>query len=470
MITMQSDRPNNPMSPATAQQANKSFEPALDRKRFFSKASGRGSYGISSLTILLAMLITSYFYCLPLTRYSVLSIKTDFRIYDIMILLCLTAFVFSKDKLFSRWLMDRRRFYYWSVLLLGMVVFSLLFTFLYKSDVPKGAVFIRTYRFIGYIFTAIMITSVTKNSNSYKFLLAVFYLNIVVQSLLSWGQTFDLIPSLWPDYWLQNYDTWSKAVGTLSPHHKHISVVMLIGIVISLSYLKTLKSYVLRWLVLISLLLMLAVPFFVGARTGWLGICGIIFGYAVVHRRRGILMFAGVGLALVLVYQVLSSQVTDNLNSVFETRLLNPLRTHGFNGIAGERTVIWTDMFAHGVEKAPYILVTGTGFQNIQYFLGASGAHNNFLNVFLEIGLFGLMVYVIFLQRIYASLKYLSSLNIPLSWRLFADDGRVALIALLATMMVGETFWAQYSMFTLTGQIMTYFGIIAAPLNWRNSA
>jgi hypothetical protein len=36
-------------------------------------------------------------------------------------------------------------------------------------------------------------------------------------------------------------------------------------------------------------------------------------------------------------------------------------------------------------------------------------------------------------------------------------------------MIFGETLWAQYSMFTLTGQIMTLVALAASPLYWEQA-
>jgi O-antigen ligase len=111
------------------------------------------------------------------------------------------------------------------------------------------------------------------------------------------------------------------------------------------------------------------------------------------------------------------------------------------------------------------LLATGTGFQNIFKFIGANGAHNNYLHVLMELGMIGFIVFIGFLYKFWRNIYSLTGLSNE-RIRTMSTFIWIAFCGLLFTMFVGETYWAQGAMFTLAGQISIVFGIAAAPLYW----
>jgi hypothetical protein len=160
--------------------------------------------------------------------------------------------------------------------------------------------------------------------------------------------------------------------------------------------------------------------------------------------------------------------VQDPIETQIQTRLVDRLDRFGFDGIAAERTVIYFHYFPRAVKRAPWIIFIGCGFQNIRHYMPATGGHNNYLHVFLELGIIGLIVYLKFLFGILQTLKRTADRTSNAFEKLIAQDVWVAFVAVMVTMLVGESLWAQYSMFTLTGQIMALVAVATCPLNWAD--
>lgn len=159
--------------------------------------------------------------------------------------------------------------------------------------------------------------------------------------------------------------------------------------------------------------------------------------------------------------------VREPLEAQINARFVDLVNEQGLEGVYGERTVIYFNNLPQGIQNRPWVLLIGTGFQNVGLsLLGATGAHNNYLQAWLELGILGFIVYMQFLYWIFKELRKTSSLVPPSLEKNVAYGSMIAFVAVLATMLVGESLWAQYSMFTLTGQIMVFMALGISPINW----
>jgi O-antigen ligase len=197
----------------------------------------------------------------------------------------------------------------------------------------------------------------------------------------------------------------------------------------------------------------------------------MILAYVFVHRAKGLVSLIAVvaasGAFVAVGFDVIREPVTD----VVESRITGRVDRLGYEGLYGERTKIYFENFPRALEKAPWVLLTGSGFQNISVYMGGvTGGHNNYLHVLMELGVVGLSVYLIFLFRILRTQRRAAAAATTQFQYFAASDALIGFVGVLATMLVGETLWAQYSMFTLSGQIMAYMAIASAPFFWLPSA
>jgi O-antigen ligase len=346
-----------------------------------------------------------------------------------------------------------------------MVWLSLIITSVARtSDTKIFAAVLRAFRFSAYLLTPTFTVAIVDTPKRQQFLLRVLYLNIVIQAALAFAQAMDWLPNFWPMYWLVNYG--DHPVGTLSPHHLQIAVVMMLGIGLALSFSRTSANWIAKGIHAGLAALMLAVILFSGTRTVWFSLPVLGLAYLFIHRVRGffmILLFAfGVGVTLWLA----RDYVRDPAQERLETRLIIPIEQKGIREIFSDRITIYDDEFWQRLANRPWVLVIGSGFQNVSYFLGATGAHNNYLQAWFELGLIGLIIYLRFLKAISNSLLAIARHRKSSFEQIISKDVWAAYMGILATMLAGETLWAQYSTFTLTGHIMCLIGLAACSRNW----
>ncbi len=426
---------------------------------------GSSSSGLGLPTIALAALITSHYYTLPLGRYSFGDVKSDFRIYDfVFIAVALTILHVWVPR--TRAIMRLPRgFWRTSLWLLVLVWLSLLLTAAFGGMDRVAPAGLRAARLTTYFLAGAWAAVIPGTQKERRFLLWVVYLNIAFQAGYAALQGLDILSNPWPPYWISRYG--NLPVGTLSPHHKHIGVVMLLGIAVSTTLLRTTRPVWARLLLLAMLALMVAVPLMAGSRTALLGFAGLLCGYMYVHVRSGLISVIAIGLAVSAVLWLSWEHIGEPVEVQLDERLANPLASRGLEGIAEDRLAIYLDEVPRALGDHPWLLLTGTGFQNISTFVGATGAHNNYLHVLLELGILGFYFFVQFLSRLMRTLRTAARANIATHERIFAADAFSAMLAILATMLVGESLWEQYSMFTLTGQILVVMGLAVAPLLHR---
>jgi O-antigen ligase len=405
----------------------------------------------------LGLLITSYFYCLSIGRLA--SLGTDFRIYDFAFAFFFITVGLREWPRLRKLQKDHSSFHYWAWFLIILVWLSLITTTVTGGLTQLMPAVVRSIRFTSYFVAAGFIVVLVDSPRRYRFILNIIYINIVVQAILAFAQALGWLGSFWPSFY------GDLPVGTLSFHHKQIGVVMLLGIALTLSFIRTSKSPISISILLVLLGIMFAVPIFSESRTAWLGFGALTLGYLYIHRIRAIgliiLVITGMLVLFWMTKDLVQNPLTDSVNTVFIDRY----ERFGYMGIIGERMNVY-DNFPQAIQRSPWILIIGTGFENVITFIRATGAHNNYAQAWFELGILGFIVYMALLFAVLKNLRQAANKAISPLEITFAQDAWAAFFAVLATMLVGETLWAQYSMYSLTGQIMTYMALAVSPLYW----
>jgi len=347
----------------------------------------------------------------------------------------------------------------------------MIFTLTFRGVGYLGPASIRLFRFVAYLSTLAALIAIVDSRIKFKIILSVFFLNILLQTSLAFLQGIEILGNFWPMYWREMYGLNDAPVATLSPHHKHIGVVMLMGLSLSLGLLQYNRQLLWKLFFGISGIIMLLIPLFSGTRTFLLGIAGVLVGLIWLSRGKAlpVVLFLGLGFLVVFYYSGASirEKAVEKINEKYEERLVREYNKGGVAELASERTVIYESIFA-ALKKYPLLLVTGTGFQAGTVFVFGNGAHNNFLQYLLETGLIGLFFFLAFLYKASKNLKNAEKFNRYRLERTMAGYIWIGLVGLIFTMFVGETLYAQPSMFTLSGQIMIFLGLGIAPYFWQS--
>ncbi len=415
----------------------------------------------------LAILLVSFFYCLPLARFSLGRFDSDFRIFDFAILFTF-SYYFSKPIVTqetARLFRSKQWFLYWLKILAVLVLISILVAILYSGTSFLLPTLIRVYRFVSYLIVPFLVFAVVRTKADFLFFFRLLFWLMAVVGSIAFIQGLGLLPNLWPEIWQLMYSDNSAPVATLSPHHKHIGVIMLVGVCIGIGYILRTRLFTMKIIIGVFILVMFTVPLFAGTRTYLLGFVGVIPAILIVGKGKGIIPILLMVMGSFIFLQYYGSEITERVEQKFEDRVTARVEKLGYEGLYRERTVIYEDIF-ETIGKYPYLLVTGSGFQNIHHFIGATGAHNNFLQVLIELGLFGLVVFISFILALWRNLRQISNyINDP-DVVILSNYTWVALCGIILTMFVGETFWGQAAMFTLSGQLSFLFALAVSPYYW----
>ncbi len=329
---------------------------------------------------------------------------------------------------------------------------------------------IRLFRFFAYFMTLPAFIVIVRNETNLRFITWVFYVNILFQAILAFLQGINYIPHLWPDYWREMYGFHNAPVGTLSPHHKHISMVMLMGFSMTLGFMSIYRSFFIKGIFGAIAVLIIFIPLFAGTRTFILAFVGFFIGFIYIQKIRTIPIFAMIAVGYIL-FSINLSDDTEHLvysrvNEQYEERVVEEIERGGVEQLAKARIIVYRSI-AKAIIDHPQLLITGTGFQAISVFIRGTGAHNNYLQFLMETGIVGLVIFLLFLAKTSTNLLS-ANRTLKNKWGELAGYIWAGFIGLVFSMMVGETLYAQAAMFTLAGQIMVFIAIGITPLFWSD--
>jgi len=431
------------------------------RLDYHNTMTGKKENDLSFQIFILAILVSSTFYVVPLSRFEYFG--TDFRLFDFVFAFFFLTVGLNKLSDVIQLLKKKKTFFWWISILLVLVWFSLAMTFATGGTAKVLPAIIRGIRFTAYLFTGVYVVVLVDTSQKFRWILRILYINIIIQAALSTAQRLGWLGSLWPYYYTSIYG--ELPVGTLSAHHKQIGVVMLIGLGISLSYIRTRKNIFTRFINIFFMGLMISASVFAVSRTAWLGMAGMALGYFFIYKNRSIgmliLLIIGLFSSFFLLERIgvdISGVLQEDINRVF----LNRIEQQGLEGVAGDRFTVY-ETVPERIARNPWILLIGTGFQNQSTFFYGSGAHNNYLHVWMELGIFGFIIYMGMLHNILLDLRKVRVKVQDSLENTYAQDVFAVFVGILFTMLVGETLWAQPSMQTMTAQIMIMVGLGVAP-------
>ncbi len=419
----------------------------------------------SNVVFWLSVLITSYFYCLPLGRGSIAGITSDFRLFDFIYAFIAWKYIFSDFRDFKK-RVEAISYAKHAYAFIIFVAIGVLITFVHSGPITTLVAAVRFYRLVGFWTVGLILIAYVQDLRELRMLFVVFFLNCLVQAGIASLQTAGYLESFWPDYWLTMYQE-SHAVATLAPHHKHIGTIMMVGIALAMIVLRVGEKMWLR--VSAMMLIGLALFTILGAksRTGMGGII-IFLALSLLIRRRGFSKkILAVALSVAFLIYFFDEAVNEQVLNTYEKQI--SLAARHDNVVIGNldsRISLW-EKIPHYLEKNRHLIITGTGFQNMSNFFPMNGAHNNFMHVLLELGIIGFVVYLLWLYHLHGAIRNVSRNSHINTGKIFGQEIHALFIAILTTMLIGETLYAQRAMMTLAGQLNIIFAMGTHPL-WFN--
>ena len=412
--------------------------------------------------LLIALYITSFFYCLPIIKLNYSGLITDIRLYDLIFPLILWNFILKNFKQFK---LESTTVAYakYNYIFISIIFISLFLTYTYGGPFKLLIAMVRFYRIVSFWSIGLIIIVYIKDHQRLKQLIYVFYFNCVLQAFLGGLQTLDFLPNFWPDYWQAMYgDLYS--VGTLAPHHKHIGIIMILTVGLSVAVLRSKNNILIKCIAVISIAAAIFTTMGADSRTGY-GAILVYLIYSLLFLRGGqASRIIGVLFSIIILFYAIGPAVGERIQYIEGRQQV--MSSHEGGIIAGNlatRSWIWKKIISRLYER-PLLLLFGSGFQNNSEYGGIGGAHNNYLHILAELGLYGFMIYFLWLKNIYHEMKY-KSLNSNSSFgRIYCSEILAIYVSILITMLIGETLYAQRAMMSLSGQLNILFAFGTHPL------
>ncbi|WP_452220393.1 O-antigen ligase family protein [Lacinutrix salivirga] len=350
--------------------------------------------------VTLALMLVSYFYNLPIIKYS-LTGDNEFRLYDVCGIVLL--FVFIKNySILKYYINSIKQFRLLKSFMLWCLI-TFFVTILFAVYNSKTVIILQSvlyyFHFVTFFLTALYFSILLKNSKYYKYTLHIIFILIIASGLVIIGQHTGLVPFLWAEEYRRAYNGFLS--GTFGPNKIVTGMIMLMSFMLCIAvYIQ--KGIKVNKILLLSALLMSAVIVALsGSRTTYLGV-GVFAVYFLITNTGKFLKFSMVIVFAIAIAIYFNLGVVDLVTNVFDDRVTNKITDPTLLQEGSvDVDLLYEDlgsgrkglslMYIKYLLQSPYVIPFGVGFNN-RMLIGSS-AHNIYLTLINEVGLVGVFLY-----------------------------------------------------------------------------
>lgn len=347
--------------------------------------------------VIIAMLI-SYFYNLPVLKYSALG-DNEFRLYDIAGIFILFYFIkyfkFLKIIIFQYKVF--KLFFYFTAWSGFMLLPTLFFSMINEKIIYFFQVGLYWFHLCVFFSTSIFVFLFTlKIKYAKRYITLLIVLSIIV-CLIVILQNFKIIPFLWNDIYFTSYAGFLS--GTLGPNKILLGVTSFFMLVFSLTNLIENNYRINKILLFLTVFLNLYVVILSGSRTTYTALA-VFFIFYLFRKTFNFLMSSIILGGIFIVALTISPQLRDKLNETFEKRITNYIQVNEENELTDDsvtklssgRNRLHYGNLMYLIDN-PQIIPFGMGFVNRFSNSPGLSAHNMYLQVIRELGLLGFFLY-----------------------------------------------------------------------------
>lgn len=416
------------------------------------------------ITLVLYGMILSYFYNLPVLKYSIKG-DNEFRLYDILGGL-LIYFYFKNYNIVNlvirnvavfKWL---RLYIYWASI---TILFSLVAFVLHDAVLGFLQVVLYMYHFIIFYLTGIFfyIFCLDKNIQKRGIYLVLFF--SIVSNLIVILQNIGVIEFLWSNVYRKAYGGFLS--GTLGTNKIVLGMTSFFSFVLGMAIFLNKKIKINKILLYTSILLNLYIIILSGSRTTYVALGIFLVYFALKSPFRFVLVltvFTALGSSVLSFYP----ELKENLEKTFEKRVTGKLNKNKelqendvgdlYQDLGSGRDRLTIGNAIYLLEN-PHIWPFGAGFMNRFDTAPGQSAHNMYLQVIKETGLVGFVLYfgwlIMYLFIKFDDLKEFSWVLKGLIW------------AMLVTLFFGEHLYIYRPLFGLLGLFLLVSSILISGLH-----
>ncbi|WP_310556195.1 O-antigen ligase family protein [Flavobacterium sp.] len=395
-------------------------------------------------------IILSYFYNLPIVKYSIIG-DNEFRLYDIVgVFLLMFHF---KYNVILKGVLAKIQIFRWFWNLFKWASTTLIITLFVSIYNDKIMFFVQTllYLFHLYVFFisgVFVYILCLKKKRGEKYITWLFQLSIVT-SLVVIFQNFELIPFLWSDSYKKSYSGFLS--GTLGPNKIVLGMTFLYIFIFSTSVVLERRIKVNFFLTAFTILLSFYALVISGSRTSYVGFF-VFIGFFAYHSFGKFLSYLLVFASLFFVVLLINDKLYETAERVIDGRVIKKVKNiddfenanvgNLYEDLGSGRKSL-SKRNAYFLLENPIVLPFGMGFNNRLIVVAGDTAHNMYLQVIKELGLVGFFLYFGWL------LQYLL-VNLKVS-RGFSIGLKGLIISVLVTAFFGEQLYIYRALFGLLG-------------------
>jgi hypothetical protein len=431
-----------------------------------------GLQGILSdkiLKFVLYGMIFSYFYNLPVLKYSIKG-SNEFRLYDILGLI-LIYYYYKHHKILNfiikkiSFLNILRKFLYWACL---TMIISLLFYIINNAVVSFLQVILYIYHFWIFYIASLFLYILFLNRQVLKSVIYFMIRLSIISCIIVILQNLGMIDFLWSEIYLESYGKFFS--GTLGPNKIVLGMTCLFSLGLCVGVLLSKEIKVSIVLICIAILLNLYVIVLSGSRTTYVALAVFVIFFAF----RSPLKFAVFAFLFSLLFLGLITvkpELRDNIDDVLNNRIFDKTSFFKESKFDEEEDRGYDELYSDlgsGRDKLaignaiyllenPQIIPFGTGFMNRFDKAPGQSAHNMYLQVIKETGLVGFVLYFGWLiSYLFIRFDKFEGFSLALNGLVFA---------MLVALFFGEHLYIYRPLFGLLGLFLLITAIFVSGLH-----
>lgn len=413
------------------------------------------------VTVSVYMMMLSFFYNLPVMTYSAKG-SNELRLYDfagfiIMVLYfrnidIVNALIRSKKTLKSLFV-----FLQWA---------SFTFLFTIASSIFSNKLFwtmqslLYLFHFWSFFIGAVFLILVIQDMRQLKKITVFSLICASITFLIVLLQNFAVIPFLWNEAYYNNY--FGFLSGTLGPNKIVLGMTCLIMFAFGMGLLNDKRVKINKILLLTTVGLSALVLIMSGSRTSYLGLV-VFLAYFLIRETKSFVYSGIVVFILILGLSAINTEVIDKAVNVYEGRVEDKIRNPNelqegkfdelYEDLGSGRkglSLLYIDLLIEDLLYVPF----GKGFNNRLETM--SSAHNTYLSLIYEVGIFGVILYFRWL------LTYMTVKMPHFPQMRMALKGLV--LSMLITLFFGEHLYVYRPLFGLLGLFLFITTLLSSPI------
>ncbi|WP_420573579.1 hypothetical protein [Kordia sp.] len=414
----------------------------------------------SLLKVTLFLILISYFYNVAVFNYSITG-NNELRLYDFVGMMIM--YQFYQNRIVLLWFINKEKYLFYLWTFIRWCMFMMIFTFFISYLNGRLTWILRTtlfmYHFLIFYFSFIFFLILMRSIKTYRQLVYLHIIMVIIASLVVLFQHFGVVPYLWSELDRKAYGGFLS--GILGPNKIVLGMVMYISLVTFIGMFLQKELRINKIMLLAGIIFAMIALGLSGSRTSYVGLL-VFLGYFFIRSTGKFIYMSvvlGIGLMIVSMY---NTEIFTLITNVIDGRVFSKISDPTLVA-QGNVDQLYEDLGAGRKNLSlkyidyllthVYIVPFGSGFNN--FILIGNSAHNIYLTLINEVGLVGLYFYVRWLLSYFA-----------LDFKRFVQLGIVLkglVLATMVTLLFGEQLYVYRPVFAILGLFLFATAVLLSP-------